>query len=186
MLTICEQLCRVWKEKMRCDGERYEELSKKHQERCKKWWEKLTPEQRREKRKQYNMKWRQNQKKSDDDPSHSKVIEDWHPYKSFSEVMMENQTGPKPTPEYYPKSNNFFLLQMFLNYLKFLCFYVQMQDTKSLSKKNHFIETIGFCPTSRMVIVNLSYVLHSSFNPKKLLCLYSLCEPKKFCIIRFG
>lgn len=97
---------RVWKEKMRCDGERYEELSKKHQERCKKWWEKLTPEQRREKRKQYNMKWRQNQKKTDEDPTNTKVNEEWQ-YKSFSEVMMENQSGPKPPPEYYPKSARF-------------------------------------------------------------------------------
>ena len=120
---MCEPLRRIWKEKMRCNGERYEEMSKKHQERCKKWWEKLSPEQRREKRKQYNMKWRQNQKKvDDDDPSQPKVMEEWHSYKSFNEVMMENQTGPKPPPEYYPKSNYIFCIDKFLH--SNFCFFV--------------------------------------------------------------
>ncbi|XP_059350297.1 golgin subfamily A member 6-like protein 22 isoform X1 [Daphnia carinata] len=102
---------RMWKEKMRInEAERFGEISKRHQEQCKKWWDKLTPEQRREKRKQYNLKWRQNQKKGDSDSSDSKETDTWQSYKSYNQALSENDSGPKPAtplppPDYYSKSN---------------------------------------------------------------------------------
>lgn len=101
----------MWKEKMRInEAERFGEISRRHQEQCKKWWDKLTPEQRREKRKQYNLKWRQNQKKGDSDSSDSKEA-DWQSYKSYNQTMSENDSGPKPAaplpaPDYYSVKSN--------------------------------------------------------------------------------
>lgn len=105
-------MSRIWKEKMRInEAERFCEISRRHQEQCKKWWDKLTPEQRREKRKQYNLKWRQNQKKGDmSDSSDSKETDNWQSYKSFSTTGSENDSEPKaanlsPVPNFYSKSN---------------------------------------------------------------------------------
>ena len=102
---------RMWKEKMRInEAERFGEISRKHQEQCRKWWDKLTPEQRKEKRKQYNLKWRQNQKKVDGDSSDSKEGDNWQSYKSYNQALSENTSASKPStplpaPEYYSKSN---------------------------------------------------------------------------------
>lgn len=118
------------------EAERFAEISRKHQEQCKKWWDKLTPEQRREKRKQYNMKWRQNQKKNGSYSPDNKEAEDWKSQKSYAEQMSENDTADKTTPpvtmnDYYAKTNN----QMFnvvsgsvvypFSYFPFRC---QVQD----------------------------------------------------------
>ncbi|KAI9562321.1 hypothetical protein GHT06_013286 [Daphnia sinensis] len=103
---------RMWKEKMRInEAERFGEISRKHQEQCKKWWDKLTPEQRREKRKQYNLKWRQNQKKVDSDSSDSKETDNWQSYKSYNQAMSENNSGTKAAtlqtaPDYYSVKSN--------------------------------------------------------------------------------
>jgi len=102
----------MWKEKMRInEAERFGEISRKHQEQCKKWWDKLTPEQRREKRKQYNLKWRQNQKKGDSDSSDSKETDNWQSYKSYNPTMSENDSRPKAAtpltaPDYYTVKSN--------------------------------------------------------------------------------
>nr|CAH0112987.1 unnamed protein product [Daphnia galeata] len=104
---------RMWKEKMKInEAERFGEISRKHQEQCKKWWDKLTPEQRREKRKQYNLKWRQNQKKGDSDSSDSKETDNWQSYKSYNQTMSENNSGPKAAtpltaPDYYSVKNRY-------------------------------------------------------------------------------
>lgn len=101
---------RMWKEKMRInEAERFGEISRKHQEQCRKWWDKLTPEQRKEKRKQYNLKWRQNQKKVDGDSSDSKEGDNWQSYKSYNQALSENTSASKPStplpaPEYYSKN----------------------------------------------------------------------------------
>ena len=112
----------MWKEKMRIhDAERFDEISRKHQAQCKKWWDKLTPEQRREKRKQwvqwihfrhkflvvnvlffiptrYNLKWRQNQKKAGD-ASDSSDGSNWAAQSyGTSNTVRGNENGKTPTP----------------------------------------------------------------------------------------
>lgn len=118
------------------EADRFAEISRKHQEQCKKWWDKLTPEQRREKRKQYNMKWKQNQKKNEMELADNKEAEDWKSQKSYNEPLPEGETSQKMAPsvapnDYCSKTNN----QMFnvvsggvvypFSYFPFRC---QVQD----------------------------------------------------------
>lgn len=98
------------------------------QAQCKKWWEKLTPEQRREKRKQYNLKWRQNQKKNllgDASDSSDSKEGDWQQqqqlpasssssYGRANEQLLKIPTAPgallassaSSSAEYYGKGGN--------------------------------------------------------------------------------